>query len=45
MNGLNVSDDDAAGYEIDKAVVVTLKTDDALTKTLNKYIKKETALY
>ena len=30
-NCLNVSDDDAAGYEIDKAVVVTVKTDDALT--------------
>ena len=30
-NCLNVSDDDAAGYEIDKAVVVTVKTDDALS--------------
>ena len=30
-NCLNVSDDDAAGYEMDKAVVITAKTDDALT--------------
>jgi len=30
-NCLNVSDDDASGYEIDKAVVITAKTDDALT--------------
>ncbi len=30
-NCLNVSDDDAAGYEMDKAVVISAKTDDALT--------------
>ena len=30
-NCLNVSDDDAAGYEMDKAVVITAATDDALT--------------
>ena len=30
-NCLNVSDDDTAGYEMDKAVVITAKTDDALT--------------
>mgnify|MGYP003112362508 CR=1 FL=1 len=30
-NCLNVSDDDAAGYEVDKAVVVSVKTDDTLT--------------
>jgi len=30
-NCLNVCDDDASGYEIDKAVVITAKTDDALT--------------
>jgi len=30
-NCLNVSDDDAAGFEMDKAVVITAKTDDALT--------------
>jgi hypothetical protein len=30
-NCLNVSDDDAAGYEMDKAVVLSAKTDDALT--------------
>ena len=30
-NCLNVSDDDAAGYEMDKAVIITAKTDDALT--------------
>jgi len=30
-NCLNVSDDDASGYEIDKAVVVTAKTDDTLS--------------
>ena len=39
-NCLNVSDDDAAGYEMDKAVVITAKTDDALTTgegVLNMY--------
>jgi hypothetical protein len=39
-NCLNVSDDDAAGYEMDKAVVITAKTDDALTAgegVLNMY--------
>ena len=30
-NCLNVSDDDASGYEMDKAVVISAKTDDALT--------------
>jgi len=30
-NCLNVSDDDASGYEIDKAVAITVNTDDALT--------------
>ena len=30
-NCLNVSDDDASGFEMDKAVVITAKTDDALT--------------
>ena len=30
-NCLNVSDDDAAGFEMDKAVVISAKTDDALT--------------
>jgi len=30
-NCLNVSDDDAAGYEMDKVVVISAKTDDALT--------------
>ena len=30
-NCLNVCDDDASGYEIDKAVVITAKTDDTLT--------------
>ena len=30
-NCLNVSDDDASGYEMDKAVVITCKTDDTLT--------------
>jgi hypothetical protein len=30
-NCLNVSDDDASGYEMDKAVVITAKTDDTLT--------------
>jgi hypothetical protein len=30
-NCLNVSDDDASGYEVDKAVVISAKTDDALT--------------
>ena len=30
-NCLNVSDDDASGYEMDKAVVLTAATDDALT--------------
>jgi len=30
-NCLNVSDDDASGYEMDKAVVLSAKTDDALT--------------
>ena len=30
-NCLNVSDDDAAGYEMDKAVVISAATDDALT--------------
>ena len=30
-NCLNVSDDDASGYEMDKAVIITAKTDDALT--------------
>ena len=30
-NCLNVSDDDASGYEMDKAVVITAATDDALT--------------
>jgi len=28
---LNVSDDDASGYEIDKAVAITVNTDDALS--------------
>ena len=39
-NCLNVSDDDASGYEMDKAVVITAKTDDALTAgegVLNMY--------
>ena len=39
-NCLNVSDDDAAGFEMDKAVVITAKTDDALTTgegVLNMY--------
>ncbi len=39
-NCLNVSDDDAAGFEMDKAVVITAKTDDALTAgegVLNMY--------
>jgi len=31
QNCLNVSDDDASAYEIDKAVVFTAKSDDALT--------------
>ena len=30
-NCLNVSDDDASGYEMDKVVVLSAKTDDALT--------------
>ena len=30
-NCLNVSDDDASGYEIDKAVAITVNPDDALT--------------
>ena len=30
-NCLNVSDDDESGYEMDKAVVISAKTDDALT--------------
>ena len=30
-NCLNVSDDDASGYEIDKVVVFTAKIDDTLT--------------
>ena len=30
-NCLNVSDDDASGYEMDKAVVLSAATDDALT--------------
>ena len=30
-NCLNVSDDDASGYEMDKAVVISAATDDALT--------------
>ena len=30
-NCLNVSDDDASGYEMDKAVIITAKTDDVLT--------------
>ena len=30
-NCLNVSDDDASGFEMDKVVVITAKTDDALT--------------
>ena len=30
-NCLNVSDDDASGYEIDKVVIITAATDDALT--------------
>jgi hypothetical protein len=30
-NCLNVSDDDASGFEMDKAVVISAKTDDALT--------------
>ena len=30
-NCLNVSDDDASGYEIDKAVAITVNTDDAIT--------------
>ena len=30
-NCLNVSDDDASGYEIDKVVVITAKTDDTLS--------------
>ena len=30
-NCLNVSDDDASGYEMDKVVVISAKTDDALT--------------
>jgi len=30
-NCLNVSDDDASGYEMDKAVVITCATDDTLT--------------
>ena len=30
-NCLNVSDDDASGYEVDKAVAITVNTDDALT--------------
>jgi len=30
-NCLNVSDDDAAGFEMDKVVVISAKTDDALT--------------
>ena len=30
-NCLNVSDDDAAGYEMDKAFVISAKTDDTLT--------------
>ena len=28
---LNVSNDDASGYEIDKAVAITVNTDDAIT--------------
>ena len=39
-NCLNVSDDDAAGFEMDKVVVITAKTDDALTTgegVLNMY--------
>jgi len=39
-NCLNVSDDDAAGYAMDKAVVITATTDDALTAgegVLNMY--------
>ena len=39
-NCLNVSDDDASGYEMDKAVVITAKTDDTLTAgegVLNMY--------
>jgi len=30
-NCLNVSDDDASGYEIDKAVAITVNTDDVIT--------------
>jgi hypothetical protein len=30
-NCLNVSDDDASGYEVDKAVAITVNSDDALT--------------
>jgi len=30
-NCLNVSDDDASGYEIDKAVAITVNTDDVMT--------------
>ena len=30
-NCLNVSDDDASGYEVDKAVAITVNTDDTLT--------------
>jgi hypothetical protein len=30
-NCLNVSDDDASGYEIDKAVAITVNTDDIMT--------------
>jgi len=39
-NCLNVSDDDAASFEMDKVVVITAKTDDALTTgegVLNMY--------
>ena len=39
-NCLNVSDDDAASFEMDKVVVITAKTDDALTAgegVLNMY--------
>ena len=39
-NCLNVSDDDAAGFAMDKVVVITAKTDDALTAgegVLNMY--------
>ena len=39
-NCLNVSDDDAAGFAMDKVVVITAKTDDALTTgegVLNMY--------